>query len=450
MTAGASYAADPGEPDTGFLEGGEKRTLGTLKGKPEPWYDGGGYTQMHFPKADHIYGKGKPADYKAIKQVLMDHTIKLIDLLEAGRIPRKKGQKRKSKQHSDLYTDENPKGTIHGLKFATVKDAEASVRKIKSSGRKHAHKVQAAVAMEQRAKAAGKKSAAAVYRRYINSVKKTEADLHSKLSRGHKPDWYQLHTPEFKPFDKSRDDVEEDLNEVGDLSAGFYKVTGPLFDAGGRRYCTYEFTTESKLRYKVVFYDSVKGLTEMWFETFEGSKQIPMHLTTDRGEAFKVIGTAIGILDHYLTAEGAGAPYGIKDNRTPNQIHNPEAEKIIIKPVKEKKRRGRGYGDDIESDRRREKIYMQFLKKQGFSPRSSGSDILIDIKQYQKKEGIPVEENFADGKKPGRKGISKRVGIPKGASLTQLAKLAKAKGEKGRMARWQLNMRRGKKKKKSS
>jgi hypothetical protein len=93
---------------------------------------------------------------------------------------------------------------------------------------------------------------------------------------------------------------------------------------------------------------------------------------------------------------------------------------------------------------------MQFLKKQGFSPRSSGSDILIDIKQYQKKEGIPVEENFADGKKPGRKGISKRVGIPKGASLTQLAKLAKAKGEKGRMARWQLNMRRGKKKKKSS
>ena len=267
MTAGASYAADPGEPDTGFLEGGEKRTLGTLKGKPEPWYDGGGYTQMHFPKADHIYGKGKPADYKAIKQVLMDHTIKLIDLLEAGRIPRKKGQKRKSKQHSDLYTDENPKGTIHGLKFATVKDAEASVRKIKSSGRKHAHKVQAAVAMEQRAKAAGKKSAAAVYRRYINSVKKTEADLHSKLSRGHKPDWYQLHTPEFKPFDKSRDDVEE---------------------------------------------------------------------------------------------------------------------------------------------------------------------------------------NFADGKKPGRKGISKRVGIPKGATLTQLAKLAKAKGEKGRMARWQLNMRRGKKKKKSS
>jgi len=161
--------------------------------------------------------------------------MKLKDiLLEGKRIPRKKGQKRKSKKHSDLYTDEDPKGTIHGLKFATVKDAEASINKIKSSGRKHAHKVQAAVAMEQRAKAAGKKSAAAVYRRYINSVKKSEG----------------------------------------------------------------------------------------------------------------------------------------------------------------------------------------------------------------------IEENFADGKKPGRKGISKRVGIPEKPTLTQLAKLAKAKGEKGRMARWQLNMRRGKKKKK--
>ena len=73
-----------------------------------------------------------------------------------------------------------------------------------------------------------------------------------------------------------------------------------------------------------------------------------------------------------------------------------------------------------------------------------------EFKPFDKSRDEDVEENFADGKKPGRKGISKRVGIPKKATLTQLAKLAKAKGEKGRMARWQLNMRRGKKKKKSS
>ena len=88
------------------------------------------------------------------------------------RIPRKKGQPAGSDKHSDLYTDENPKGTIHGLKFATVEDAEASVRKIKNSGRSHAHKIQAAVAMEQRAREMGKAGPAAVYRRFINAMKK--------------------------------------------------------------------------------------------------------------------------------------------------------------------------------------------------------------------------------------------------------------------------------------
>tara|TARA_R110002073_G_scaffold122293_2_gene265259 strand:+ start:1214 stop:1795 length:582 start_codon:yes stop_codon:yes gene_type:complete len=90
----------------------------------------------------------------------------------APRVPRKKGQPAKSKKHSDLYTDEDPKGTITGLKFATVKDAEASVRKIKASDRTDAHKTQAAIAMEQRAKVAGKIAAAAVFRKFIESQKK--------------------------------------------------------------------------------------------------------------------------------------------------------------------------------------------------------------------------------------------------------------------------------------
>ena len=93
-------------------------------------------------------------------------------LAEGKRIPRKKGQKRKSKKHSDLYTDEDPKGTIHGLGFKDEATARASITKIRKSGRSHAHKIQAAVAMEQRARAAGKTGPAAIYRRYINSMKK--------------------------------------------------------------------------------------------------------------------------------------------------------------------------------------------------------------------------------------------------------------------------------------
>jgi len=57
-----------------------------------------------------------------------------------------------------------------------------------------------------------------------------------------------------------------------------------------------------------------------------------------------------------------------------------------------------------------------------------------------------LAENFADGRGPGRPGDSQRHGIPKGATIAQLEKAAHSKGRKGQLARWQLNMRRGKKK----
>jgi hypothetical protein len=62
-------------------------------------------------------------------------------------------------------------------------------------------------------------------------------------------------------------------------------------------------------------------------------------------------------------------------------------------------------------------------------------------------EAAVYNENFADGKKPGRKGLSSRVGIPKKATLGQLEKISKSStGERRKMAQWQLNMRRGKNK----
>ena len=76
--------------------------------------------------------------------------IEIITESKHKRIPRKKGQKAKSKKHSDLYTDEDPKGTIHGLGFKDEATARSSVSKIRKSGRSHA----------------------AIYRKYINSMKK--------------------------------------------------------------------------------------------------------------------------------------------------------------------------------------------------------------------------------------------------------------------------------------
>jgi hypothetical protein len=57
-----------------------------------------------------------------------------------------------------------------------------------------------------------------------------------------------------------------------------------------------------------------------------------------------------------------------------------------------------------------------------------------------------LEENFADGRHPEDKGDSHRHGIPKKASLSQLDKIGHGSGRKAQLARWQANMRRGRKK----
>jgi len=104
---------------------------------------------------------------------------------DTKRIPRKPGQKAGSDKHSDLYTDEDPKGTIHGLGFTDAETARKSVSKIKNSGRTHAHKIQAAIAMSQRAKVASQRAkdpvkkknlgqAHKIYQSYIEKKKKKD------------------------------------------------------------------------------------------------------------------------------------------------------------------------------------------------------------------------------------------------------------------------------------
>ena len=146
-------------------------------------------------KAKAAAKKYEPIIGNPLKVIKQSGKSVKTDMMEATkRIPRKKGQPANSDKHSDLYTDENPKGTIHGLKFATVDDAKASVAKIKKSGRKHAHQIQAAIAMEQRARVMGKAGAAAVYRAFINSMKKkTKAMQKESLEEKSKGLWYNIH-----------------------------------------------------------------------------------------------------------------------------------------------------------------------------------------------------------------------------------------------------------------
>ena len=151
-----------------------------------------------FSQRDKIMKRAKPLHKHLYKNLHKKDTSGDVNEESNPRIPRKKGQPANSKKHSDLYTDENPKGTIHGLGFKDVATAKASVSKIRNSSRSHAHKIQAAVAMEQRAREMGKSSEAAVYRKFINMMKKKT----KKMNEESKYDRYDKEKKQFAKADR--------------------------------------------------------------------------------------------------------------------------------------------------------------------------------------------------------------------------------------------------------
>ncbi len=71
----------------------------------------------------------------------------------------------------------------------------------------------------------------------------------------------------------------------------------------------------------------------------------------------------------------------------------------------------------------------------------------VGIKQMPMSGNFGMHENFADGKKPGRKGLAKRSGVNCKQSVTKLRSVAKnSSGEKARMAHWCANMKSGRNK----
>ena len=72
-----------------------------------------------------------------------------------------------------LYTDENPKDTV-GIKFATVKDAQETVRKVKKVNKPFARKIQILTVLEQRAKVAGKNKQAAIAKRGKEAIRRAQ------------------------------------------------------------------------------------------------------------------------------------------------------------------------------------------------------------------------------------------------------------------------------------
>jgi hypothetical protein len=89
---------------------------------------------------------------------------------------------------------------------------------------------------------------------------------------------------------------------------------------------------------------------------------------------------------------------------------------------------------------------IQFMQRMGLA---TVKDLVqaLSTKWRAEKKQSGVAENFADGQKPGRKGLARRVGVNCKQSVTKLRSIAKkSSGERQRMAHWCANMKSGKRK----
>ena len=98
------------------------------------------------------------------------------------RDPRKGTGKKPKGSGRRLYTDENPKDTVR-IKFATAKDARATVRKVKRVRKSYARKIQILTVGEQRARVMGKKTVASIFKSAKAGLRKKHNAKKKKKSR---------------------------------------------------------------------------------------------------------------------------------------------------------------------------------------------------------------------------------------------------------------------------
>ena len=90
---------------------------------------------------------------------------------KANKDPEKVTGKKPKGSGRRLYTDENPKDTV-SIKYATLADAQATVRKVKNINKPYARKIQILTVLEQRAKVAGKNKQAQVAKKAKEQLRK--------------------------------------------------------------------------------------------------------------------------------------------------------------------------------------------------------------------------------------------------------------------------------------
>jgi hypothetical protein len=156
-------------------------------------------------------------------------TLNLPPIQEAAkRIPQKtkSGKKLPASKHSDLYTDEDPKGTITGLGFKDASTAREGVSKINKAKTTHAHKVQATLVMKQRAKVAIERTKDPEKKKSLQAAYKIWSDKLEQLKRKTKSMKKEASDPQAGtalPYGSGFAPVKEDLFGLNKLVETFVK-----------------------------------------------------------------------------------------------------------------------------------------------------------------------------------------------------------------------------------
>jgi hypothetical protein len=211
--------------------------------------------------------------------------------------------------------------------------------------------------------------------------------------------------------------IEKNINEVADQPYRFM-LTKKTYSGNW-----YMFETENGI--KMVVSATLDPLpngtfsTEIAFSEYDAKNMDP----TGKGDAFRIFATVGAIVKEFLRSGKSNTQiteiYFTGKTKEPSRI---KLYDMIAKNI------------------------SRFLPNFEFKNTvDQGGEKYYHFKKVAATSESQVSENFADGKGPGRAGDSQRHGIPKGATIAQLEKAAKSPGRKGQLARWQLNMRRGKK-----
>ena len=219
------------------------------------------------------------------------------------------------------------------------------------------------------------------------------------------------------------------------------KKTAPVEDASG------VIATKAQAkdpRYSMSLTKDVRpGQIEKNLKAFSLEAMLPK--SAFAGSDKNKLGTA-GQLRNQKRGARAGDLVGDAEESIENEAAN-AAQQAALAIAKKKEK-------DVGEDQRLDPKCWKGYRKQG-TKMKGGTRVNNCVKIGEAWEEVLSDavnkllENFADGKKPGRKGLAKRSGVNTKASVSDLRNTAKhSTGEKARMAHWLANMKAGKAKKK--